>query len=141
VQVELDPIAAGYARRNAALAGCADRVDVRVGSIADTLRPDELFQVIVADPPYLPSAEVCSWPDDPVCAIDGGPDGLDLIRLCLDVVEPQLAPGGQLLLQVAGPGQIAQLRELLAGRPDNALALIGERVVDDRRAVVQLARP
>jgi release factor glutamine methyltransferase len=140
VQVELDSVAAGYARRNAARAGRADRVEVRVGSIAATLRPDETFRVIIADPPYLPSAEVRSWPDDPVRAIDGGPDGLDLIRLCLDVVEPHLQPSGRLLLQLAGPDQAGQVCDLLGTRPEGTLEMVDERIVDVRRSVALLAR-
>lgn len=141
VQVERDPVAAGFARRNAARAGRTERVDVRVGSITDALRPNESFQLILADPPYLPSAEVCSWPDDPVCAIDGGPDGLHLVRLCLDVVQRHLGSAGCVLLQVAGPSQAEQVRQLLAAAPNPALAVVDERIVDDRRAVALLARP
>jgi release factor glutamine methyltransferase len=139
VQVEFDPVAAGYARRNAARAGRGDRVQVRIASIAAALCPGETFQLIVADPPYLPSAEVVRWPDDPVRAIDGGPDGLDLVRLCLTVVERHLTPSGQLLLQLAGPGQTAQVCDLLE-MPTSALRVVEERAVDDRRCVVRLAR-
>ena len=68
----MDPVAATYAVENAARAGRADRVEVRVARLEDALRPGELFPLMLADPPYLPSVEVSEWPDDPVTAIDGG---------------------------------------------------------------------
>jgi methylase of polypeptide subunit release factors len=139
VQVEADPVAAEFARRNAARAGFAERAELRVLPITEALGPDERFDVIVADPPYLPSGEIADWPDDPVRAIDGGPDGLDLVRACLEVVTGHLAPRGQVLLQVAGPAQAAQVRALLDSH-GAALVAVEERVVDERRAVLLLAR-
>jgi methylase of polypeptide subunit release factors len=141
VQVEVDPVAAEYARRNAAGAGRADQVEIRAVPVADALGPDETFPLIVADPPYLRSGELSRWPDDPVRAIDGGLDGLDLIRSCIGIAEQHLALSGQLLLQVAGAGQAAQLRAVLDRSGRSALRIVEQRVVDDRRAVVLLARP
>jgi release factor glutamine methyltransferase len=140
VQVEADPVAARYARRNAARAGRADRVDVRLASITDALAAAETFPLVVADPPYLPSARVADWPADPVSAIDGGADGLDHIRCCLDVVEQHLAADGYLVLQIAGPAQADQVRAHLAARGPGALRIVEQREVDDARAVVLLAR-
>ncbi|MCX6399844.1 MAG: methyltransferase [Propionibacteriales bacterium] len=107
VQVDLDPVAAAYARRNAAVAGIP--ADVRCGAMTEVLRPDELFPVIVADPPWLPTAGVAAFPDDPLTAVDGGVDGCDLIRSCIDVAVSHLSPGGHLVLQV---GDLKQLVEV-----------------------------
>src|SRR5690348_4110134 len=97
VQVEADPVAAAFAERNAERAGWVHRVDVRVASLEQALRPGERFPIVLADPPYLPSAETSRWPDDPAAAIDGGPDGLAVLRSCLDVAASALAPDGWLL--------------------------------------------
>jgi release factor glutamine methyltransferase len=72
VQVEVDPVAAAYARTNAAAAGLAERVDVRQRPLEHALRPGEHFPLILADPPYLRSEDVERWPADPATAIDGG---------------------------------------------------------------------
>lgn len=137
VQVEADEVAAGYARANAARAGRAERTDVRVAPMARALHPTERFPLVIADPPYLPSAQVPEWPDDPVAAIDGGADGLALISQCLAVAAAHLTPDGRLLLQVAGPGQA----DAVAGRlPGFGLAGVRVRVVDDRRAIVLIER-
>jgi release factor glutamine methyltransferase len=135
VQVEQDPFAASLAARNAATAGLGERTAVRVGRIQDVLAHDERFPLVIADPPYLPTCEVGQWPEDPPQAIDGGPDGLALVRVCLDVAARHMLPAGQLLLQVAGPAQAAQLgAELPTG-----LKMAEVSVVDAHRAVVRLS--
>lgn len=105
VQVEADPVAAGYARTNAVAAGYAEQVEVRNSRIEAALSVGESFPIIVADPPYLPSADISRWPHDPVSAIDGGEDGLAITRLCLQAASKHLVPDGALLLQVAGEAQ------------------------------------
>jgi methylase of polypeptide subunit release factors len=141
VQVEADPVAARYAADNAERAGWADRVQVRVARIENALGPDERFALIVADPPYLRSGDVTRWSEDPQAAIDGGTDGLDVIRQCLAVAAEHLTADGQLLLQVAGPAQDARVRGLLAAGPAVSLAPRDTRVVDDERAILLIGRP
>lgn len=112
VQVDLDPVAAAYARRNAAVAGIP--ADVRCGAMTEVLEPDELFPVVVADPPWLPTAGVAAFPDDPLSAVDGGADGCDLIRSCIDVAVAHLSPGGHLVLQVGDLHQVVEAEAHLA---------------------------
>jgi methylase of polypeptide subunit release factors len=134
VQVEINPAAASFAAANAATARVADRVDVRCAAIEAALMDDERFPLIVADPPYLASADISRFPDDPVIAIDGGGDGLDLVRATLDVVRTHMAPGGACLLQVAGPAQVRAVATLVdEGWPQ--LAASASRAVDAERAV------
>lgn len=138
VQIEADPFAAAYARANAVRAGRGQRVEVRTLPLEAALRPAERFWLMLADPPYLPSSAVSRWPDDPPAAIDGGPDGLGLTRACLRLAAAHLHPGGQLLLQVAGPPQDAEVAALLAAAPQLGLVRRECRVVDDERAVVRI---
>lgn len=137
IQVEADPVAASYARSNAALAGRSDRVEVRNVRLEQALRPDERFPLIIADPPYLPSADLERWPEDPPMAIDGGADGLALVRACLQLAARHLTSSGQLLLQIAGPGQDQQISELL---PAGALVRRELRITDEQRAVLLVSR-
>ena len=140
VQVEADPVAAGYARRNAVAAGLDARVQVRNAPMQHALAADERFPVIVADPPYLPSVDVARWPDDPVTAIDGGPDGLDLTRLCLRLADAHLTAAGALLLQVAGAAQARDVVTLLAAPGGPGLRPVTTRQHDPERAVMLLRR-
>lgn len=136
VQVEADPVAAGYAARNAEAAGWAQRTDLRVDAVQSALRPHELFGMIIADPPYLPTEAVARWPEDPISAIDGGPDGLDLVRVCLSVAAAHLTDGGTLLLQVAGPSQARQVEACLPSR----LSAVELRTIDAERALLRIDR-
>jgi release factor glutamine methyltransferase len=137
-QVEADPVAAGYAVANAARAGWADRVEVRIARLETALRPGEMFPLILADPPYLPSAELAHWPADPVTAIDGGADGLAVTRRVLDVAAEHLLGGGHLLLQVAGAAQATAVLDLPGCAP--AFAAGELRSTDARRAILHLVR-
>src|SRR5699024_7671689 len=76
--VDRDAAACEYARRNAEAAGVADRMEVRQGPVDAALGADEGFALVVADPPWVPRQHISRFPDDPVLAIDGGPDGLEV---------------------------------------------------------------
>ncbi|MGH3457769.1 methyltransferase domain-containing protein [Aeromicrobium sp.] len=113
VVVDINPAACDFARRNAATAGMGDRVDVREGRIDDVIAPDERFELVIADPPWVPRAETGRLPDDPLIAIDGGGDGLDVVWSCLKVCETHLVPGGSVVLQLGSVRQADRVRERL----------------------------
>jgi release factor glutamine methyltransferase len=114
VQVDSNPGACRWARINADRAGLGDRVEIRQGDLEQAVRSGEQFAIIVADPPYVPTHEVGSF-DDPVVAIDGGADGLDTARRCMELAGEHLAPGGLLSIQLRGRVQADSLREVYLG--------------------------
>lgn len=134
VAVDDNPVACGHARRNAERAGLADRVEVRQGRIDEVVGDDERFAMVVADPPWVPSDVVPRFPEDPVHAIDGGPDGLALTRTCLAVAAAHLEDGGVLILQV-GP---AQEDAVAAEASAHGLHLHDVRRFGDRGALLRL---
>ncbi|HUR23696.1 MAG TPA: methyltransferase domain-containing protein [Acidimicrobiales bacterium] len=139
VQVDRDSGACGWAALNAAAAGCADRAEQRCGTAAEVLAAGEEFDVVIADPPYVPSADILLYPEDPPTAIDGGPDGLEKVRSFLGDVAGHVAPGGSVLLQVRGADQVDELEAWLA-HPASAPFVVAEaRFYGDLRAVVRLA--
>jgi methylase of polypeptide subunit release factors len=107
VAVDANPEAVRLMRINAERAGLD--VDVRLGDVSSTLDDDERFAVVVADPPWVPTDDIGRFPEDPVLAIDGGADGLDLARTCLRVAGRHLSPGGHLLLQLGTHAQAEAL--------------------------------
>jgi release factor glutamine methyltransferase len=111
VCVDASLAACDLLRENARANGL--RVDVREGSMEVVLHPAEQFPVVIADPPWVEHGEVGRYPEDPVTAIDGGPDGLDLVRLCLTVIAGHLMSTGSAVLQV-GPAQVTAARHLVA---------------------------
>jgi methylase of polypeptide subunit release factors len=131
-------VAAHYARTNAAAAGCDSQVQVRNAQMQTALAAGERFPIILADPPYLPTADVTRWPDDPVLAIDGGADGLDLTRVCLQVASGHLIREGVMLLQVAGAPQARAVITLLETTANLNLTHLETRLHDQERAVMLL---
>ena len=83
--------------------------------IFDNIR--DQFNIIVSNPPYIPSGEIPNLAPEvqhePRLALDGGEDGLALIRRILAQAPDHLLPNGVLLLEAA-PRQMPQIGDLLA---------------------------
>ena len=103
--VDISPEAAALTGENAAEAGVSDRVRVLVGDLYAPLGPGERFELVVANPPYIPSAKLATMPREvvdwePMAALDGGPDGLDAFRRILDGLPGRLERGGHLACEL-----------------------------------------
>ena len=114
---DLSPDALALAAENAARHALTDRI---VFHQADLLPPGDVrFDLIIANLPYIPAEDIASLsPEvrhDPSSALDGGADGLDLIRRLIDTAPGRLAPGGALLLEI-GLGQADAVNALLSAR-------------------------
>jgi methylase of polypeptide subunit release factors len=124
VQVDQDAVAADFARRNAEAAGITS--DVRVGSVTGALDPDERFGLVIVDPPWVRTAEVSRFPEDPVLAIDGGFDGSDKVVLGLGVALRHLHPDGHAIVQVGNAEQADQVQALITGLGDGRMWRVTE---------------
>jgi len=109
--VDVSGPALAVAGRNAGRHGVADRVRSMQGDLLGPLAGMGLegrLDVIVSNPPYIPAADIPGLqPEvlfDPDSALDGGPDGLDVVRRILRDAPAFLKPGGALLVEV-GAGQ------------------------------------
>ncbi|MDE0775833.1 MAG: class I SAM-dependent methyltransferase [Nocardioides sp.] len=110
VCVDVDPDACDFARANAAAAGLADRVTVRCVPLERCVAPDETpFDVVIADPPWVPRSDLGRFPEDPELAIDGGDDGLDVARACLEHARGAVRRGAGMLLQLGSADQADRL--------------------------------
>ncbi|MBR5367373.1 MAG: peptide chain release factor N(5)-glutamine methyltransferase [Clostridia bacterium] len=103
VALELDPDTADLARENLAALGFADRCPVVTADLRDDPFGEEVFDVIVSNPPYVTAEEMAglapelAW--EPRIALTDGGDGLTLIREILRLYRKHLAPGGVLLIE------------------------------------------
>lgn len=83
---------------------------------ADLLPANSQWDAMVANLPYIPSGDLAGLSRevqfDPATALDGGSDGLDLIRRLLDLAGPSLRLGGAIFLEF-GAGQESSLESLL----------------------------
>jgi release factor glutamine methyltransferase len=100
---DISPAALKVARRNAEKFHVADRISfLEADLIPDSLLPDP-FSLIVANPPYVPTKTLHKTPvygREPTLALDGGSDGLALIRRILAKAPDQLGSGGMLLMEI-----------------------------------------
>jgi len=96
--------------------------------------PDR-FDIIVSNPPYVPTGEISNLAPEvqrePRLALDGGEDGLALIRLIVAGAPFHLLPGGVLLIE-ADPGQMKRIRDLLANNGFARVRLHGDLSGRDR---------
>jgi release factor glutamine methyltransferase len=105
--VDASAAAAAIARANLAALGLGERASVRIGLWGEGLEGP--FDVIVSNPPYIPSADIEGLDRevrafDPRLALDGGADGLDAYRALAPEIFRLLAPEGRFFLEI-GAGQ------------------------------------
>src|SRR6185437_981283 len=106
------------ARSNAARHGVDGRIRFQQGNGLSALAGERGFDLIVANPPYIPSSEIETLqPEvrehDPRRALDGGPDGLDFFRHLAAEGRAWVKPEGKLMVEF-GDGQEPSLKELFA---------------------------
>ena len=147
VAIDIEPRAVDLSIRNRDALGISPAdVDVRLGNLVSPLNRETewgTFDVLVSNPPYIPSAVMESLPHEvadfePALALDGGADGLDIFRRLVNAAPHMLRPGGLLacelyeghldaaadLCRSAGMHDV-HIVEDFTGRPRIVLALVG----------------
>ncbi len=108
--------ALALARENAARHNVAEQIRFLPGDGFTTFPTDAIFDLMISNPPYIPSAEIATLqPEvrdfDPRAALDGGVDGLDFYRRLAREAKAFLKPDGKIMLEF-GDGQAGAIREL-----------------------------
>lgn len=102
--------ALAIARQNAQALGVAERVSFGQGDLFGGLQtvtpPPPQFHVIVSNPPYIATDQIATLQEEvrdhePRAALDGGSDGLTMIRRILGETADHLRPGGLLGIEIA----------------------------------------
>jgi release factor glutamine methyltransferase len=112
VATDVSGAALGVAKDNALRLG-AYNVAFLEGDLFRPLDSRWRFDVVVANPPYIPTPELATLDPDvrdfePRQALDGGADGLDVLRRVVTGAADWLEPGGVLAVEV-GAGEAAQV--------------------------------
>lgn len=118
VATDISPDALAIAQKNAVL--CSLSIDwIQSNLLNNIANPEQGWTAICANLPYIPSSEIPSLQlevsqFEPLQALDGGADGLDIIRqLIQECAQKQaLAKQGRLFLEI-GHGQAAEVQHLL----------------------------
>jgi len=116
VATDASPEALECAKANAERNSVADRIEFRLGDGFQTLKSGERFDLLISNPPYIPTAEIQSlqpevrdW--EPKLALDGGIDGLDWYRRIATEAKTFLANTGRVMLEF-GDGQSEAIRNI-----------------------------
>jgi|Deesub1362A_J573_1020465.scaffolds.fasta_scaffold00062_90 release factor glutamine methyltransferase len=118
VATDRSPQALNIARQNARDLGLYSRIRFLRGDLFSPLaREDGPFSLILSNPPYVPSSEIHHLPREvrdfePKDALDGGEDGLEVIRRLLVEAPAWLEEEGMFLLE-AGAGQRKAIESFL----------------------------
>jgi release factor glutamine methyltransferase len=115
--IDISPEALALARENAARHGVAERIRFLQGDGFATVPGGIRFDLIISNPPYIPSGEIASLQAevrdyDPHRALDGGADGLDYGRCLAAECARFLKPHGRVMVEF-GDGQAEGLRDIL----------------------------
>ena len=117
IGLDVSPDAVALATSNAARCGLSGRVRFVVADGLDDFDEPDSVDVIVSNPPYIPTAECTSldprirdW--EPRLALDGGTDGLDFYERFVPDAMNVLKSGGGVFFEI-GDGQGPALRKML----------------------------
>jgi release factor glutamine methyltransferase len=134
--------ALALAGENAARHNVTGQIQFLRGDGFEAFPTDESFDLIISNPPYIPSDEIATLqPEvrdfDPRMALDGGADGLDFYRRLGKEVKSFLKPDGRIMLEF-GDGQDGAIRKIF-----EAEKWIVEAVKEDysHRARILIATP
>ena len=102
---DLSAAALEVARENAAALGYTDRLDLRCGDLFEALAPDERFDLILSNPPYIPQAQRATLPREvadfePAVALFSGDDGLEAFRRIIDRAARHLTKNGVIIMEL-----------------------------------------
>jgi release factor glutamine methyltransferase len=102
VAVDVSPDALQLARENAVAHAVADRIAFEVADLLPPAAPP--FEVVLANLPYIRRDAIAGLPRatgfEPVLALDGGVDGLEVIGRLVDRLPRALVEGGVALLEI-----------------------------------------
>ncbi|HEY7843686.1 MAG TPA: 50S ribosomal protein L3 N(5)-glutamine methyltransferase [Bradyrhizobium sp.] len=101
--VDISKDALAVAARNVGDYGLEDRITLHHGDLFKPLG-DKRYDVIISNPPYVDAEGMSALPPEcraePTLALDGGADGLDIIRRILEEAGQHLMPEGGLLCEI-----------------------------------------
>jgi release factor glutamine methyltransferase len=114
--LDVSPEALDVAKQNAAKNNFSDKIQFLQGDGFAALPKEIQFDLIISNPPYIPTAEIATLePEvrdfDPRGALDGGADGLDFYRRFALEARKFLKPAGKIMLEF-GDGQADSIRNI-----------------------------
>lgn len=101
---DLSPQALAVAQHNIDHYALSSRVSLYQGHLLEALPANKRYEVIVCNPPYVNQTSIDRLPQEfryePLMALAGGSDGMDLVREILQQCAKRLTPDGVLILEI-----------------------------------------
>lgn len=118
--VDVSDAAIEVARRNAEANGVLDRIEFLTSDVYASIPPGQ-FDMILSNPPYVSTEEMPLLDRDardfePRLALDGGKEGIEILRRVIQGASDRLRPGGKLILEI-GASQEGKIRSLIEAEP------------------------
>ena len=138
VATDISQDALDVARRNAINLGLSDRVEFIHGDMLSSIKGP--IDVIVSNPPYIPSDKIeglaVEVRQEPRIALDGGIDGLDLLRRLVAQTSGKLATGGVLIVELM-PEQMDRAEKLAVETMGHGIEVTSHKdLMGNKRALV-----
>ena len=144
VALDVSQPALDQAAQNASTLGLDERIEFRkIGTSPwEAIGPDETFDLIVSNPPYVEDSVIATLPTevrdhDPREALAGGVDGLDVVRQIVAGAPAHIRAGGGLFLEV-GADQGENVRRLLEQGPSWKTVCVTPDLAGRERFIVAL---
>ncbi len=117
VGTDISELALRLTKENAIKGGVASRISLLASDLFEALRPEPQFHVICSNPPYIPTSDLATLEPEikyfePLTALDGGKDGLEVIRRIVKEVASYLKQDGIMVLEV-GESQAPAVKEII----------------------------
>jgi release factor glutamine methyltransferase len=117
--VDISDEAIQVAARNAAKHGVAERVRFLHGDLFAPLTAGEQFDFLLSNPPYIPHNDIAGLAAgvrdyEPHRALDGGPDGLQVLGRLVAEAPRWLKPGGYLIVEIGSPQEVPARERIVA---------------------------
>jgi ribosomal protein L3 glutamine methyltransferase len=127
--VDISPDALAVARRNVTDYDLKDRITLTESDLYDKL-PKKKYDLIVTNPPYVNSSSMSRLPEEyrrePQIALDGGGDGMDLVRKIVEGAAEHLTKNGVLIVEIGNEREHAE-----AAFPELELTWLSTSAGDD----------
>lgn len=138
--LDVSPEAIAVARQNARAHGCLGKIEFRESEFFSAIGPDERFDLILSNPPYIRESDYESLPPevlaDPQIALVSGPEGLDAIEIIIREAPQYLAPGGRIMFEI-GPNQVEPIvAEVESDRRYSAYDIVKDLNERDRLVIL-----
>jgi release factor glutamine methyltransferase len=143
IATDVSPEALAIAARNARRHGVGARVEFRQTPLVEGVNGP--VALVVSNPPYIPSDDIGGLPPEvrvwePRQALDGGPDGLAVVRELLATAPTVLAPGGWLIMEF-GCGQQQGVEDAMRTSPLELVRFTKDLLQIPRTLVARMPRP